>query len=61
MARASYFSLGHPALINVYNSSEEEDGRDLADHRGFHEAYNGSLMILGEKLDSAQIAEWLKD
>ncbi|MEO7425740.1 MAG: hypothetical protein ABI036_11175 [Fibrobacteria bacterium] len=36
------------------------DGRDTTDHSVFREVYKDSVMIKGEKLDSAEIVKWLK-
>ncbi len=36
------------------------DGVDPKDKSVFHEVYKDSIMIKGEKLDSVQIAKWLK-
>ena len=36
------------------------DGKDTANHSVFHEVYKDSLMIKAEKLDSTEIAKWLK-
>jgi antitoxin component YwqK of YwqJK toxin-antitoxin module len=36
------------------------DGKDSTDHTVFREVYKDSLMVKGDKLDSAEIAKWLK-